>query len=221
MTESKASPRRVRSLKWLETLRQRLNGWPPIVAISLAIAVAVPAVGHTASGGPQIVGWMQNVELYKRTRPRPDFQWQDEQGQPVSLTDFAGKVVLFNFWATWCAPCIRELPSLDRLNTKLGGDKFIVVTLNIDRAGKPVALKMVKRLKLKTLALPGSYAENFARPWRQGHAEHVSFRRQRSRVGQAGRSRGMGCARGDRFYEVLHRPSELRGTAPLRRPYLS
>ncbi len=151
MTESQAAPRRVRSLKWLETLRQRLIGWPPIVAISLAMAVAVPAMG--ASGGPQIVGWMQNVELYERTRPRPDFQWQDEQGQPVSLTDFAGKVVLFNFWATWCAPCIRELPSLDRLNTKLGGDKFIVVTLNIDRAGKPVALKMVKRLKLKTLAL--------------------------------------------------------------------
>ncbi len=77
MTESQAAPRRVRSLKWLETLRQRLNGWPPIVAISLAMAVAVPAVG--ASGGPQIVGWMQNVELYDRTRPRPDFQWQDEQ----------------------------------------------------------------------------------------------------------------------------------------------
>ncbi len=70
MTESQAVPRRVRSLKWLETLRQRLNGWPPIVAISLAIAVAVPAVGHTASGGPQIVGWMQNVELYKRTLSR-------------------------------------------------------------------------------------------------------------------------------------------------------
>ena len=154
MTVSNATaPRRMRSLKRLGTPRQWLNGCPLIFAIFLAIALVDPVVGHTASGGPKIVGQMQNFELYKSTRPRPNFQWQDEQGQPVSLTNFAGKVVLFNFWATWCVPCIRELPSLDRLNAKLGGDKFTVVTLNIDRAGKPVALKMVKRLKLKTLRL--------------------------------------------------------------------
>ena len=154
MTISNATaPRRMRSLKRMESPMQWLNGCPLIFAIFLAIALVDPVVGHTASGGPHIVGQMQNFELYKSTRPRPNFLWQDEQGQPVSPTNFAGKVVLFNFWATWCAPCIRELPALDRLNAKLGGDKFTVVALNIDRAGKRVALKMVKRLKLKTLRL--------------------------------------------------------------------
>lgn len=59
----------------------------------------------------------------------------DEAGRSLTLEAFRGKIVLVNFWATWCGPCIRELPSLARLQAKLGGDEFIVIAISEDRKG--------------------------------------------------------------------------------------
>ncbi|MBB4284998.1 TlpA disulfide reductase family protein [Roseospira goensis] len=59
--------------------------------------------------------------------------FRDEQGASVSLQDFRGKVVVLNFWATWCPPCVREMPSLDQLQAKLGGPAFEVVAVSTDR----------------------------------------------------------------------------------------
>jgi len=63
----------------------------------------------------------------------------DGEGRNVSLTDFHGRIVLLNVWATWCAPCRKEMPMLDRLQAQLGGSDFHVLPLSIDKAGlKPV-----------------------------------------------------------------------------------
>lgn len=59
----------------------------------------------------------------------------DGDGQAVNLASFGGKVVLLNLWATWCAPCRKEMPALDRLQAQLGGADFQVVTLSIDTGG--------------------------------------------------------------------------------------
>lgn len=59
--------------------------------------------------------------------------FRDAQGGSVSLRDFRGKVVVLNFWATWCPPCVREMPSLDRLQAELGGPAFEVVAVSTDR----------------------------------------------------------------------------------------
>ena len=53
-------------------------------------------------------------------------------GKPARLGDFKGKTLLVNLWATWCVPCREEMPALDALETKKGGDNFQVVTINID-----------------------------------------------------------------------------------------
>jgi len=62
--------------------------------------------------------------------PAPDFTLEDIDAKKFSLKDYRGKVILLNFWATWCPPCRREMPSLERLNQKFKGKKFIVLALN-------------------------------------------------------------------------------------------
>ncbi len=64
---------------------------------------------------------------------QPSRAFNNKQGQAVSLADFRGKVVLLNIWATWCAPCVAEIPSLDRLQGALGGADFEVVAVSVDR----------------------------------------------------------------------------------------
>ena len=62
--------------------------------------------------------------------PAPNFTLQDMDAKKYSLKDYRGKVVLLNFWATWCPPCRREMPSLERLHQKFKGRDFAVLALN-------------------------------------------------------------------------------------------
>ncbi|TRW99266.1 TlpA family protein disulfide reductase [Paracoccus sp. M683] len=63
----------------------------------------------------------------------PDTVFLDADGNEVSFADYAGTALLVNFWATWCAPCREEMPSLDALQTELGGDDFQVLTIATGR----------------------------------------------------------------------------------------
>jgi thiol-disulfide isomerase/thioredoxin len=71
----------------------------------------------------------------------PDLAFADGSGAPKKLSDWRGKTVLVNLWATWCVPCRKEMPALDGLQGKLGGPNFQVVAINIDTrdADKPKA----------------------------------------------------------------------------------
>jgi thiol-disulfide isomerase/thioredoxin len=62
----------------------------------------------------------------------PDLAFEDADGKPKKLSDWRGRTVLVNLWATWCVPCRREMPALENLQTKLGGPDFEVVAINID-----------------------------------------------------------------------------------------
>ncbi|MFQ5784573.1 MAG: TlpA family protein disulfide reductase [Alphaproteobacteria bacterium] len=84
-------------------------------------------------------------------RALPEVQFTDGTGRALTLADFRGRVVLLNFWATWCAPCIREMPSLDRLQAALGGSRFEVVALSLDRGGAAKVAPFFERLKLRNL----------------------------------------------------------------------
>lgn len=66
-------------------------------------------------------------------KPVPQLQFTDKDGRALSLKDFRGKMVLLNIWATWCPPCRKEMPSLDRLQARLGGLEFEVVAVSIDQ----------------------------------------------------------------------------------------
>jgi thiol-disulfide isomerase/thioredoxin len=90
----------------------------------------------------------------------PDVSFVDAKGEARTMRDFKGKVVLLNLWATWCAPCRKEMPSLDRLQTELGSDKFEVVAISVDRSGPEGARRFLDSIGIKQLAL---YAEPTAR----------------------------------------------------------
>jgi peroxiredoxin len=71
-------------------------------------------------------------------KPAPEFSLSDINGKKVSLSDFKGKVILLNFWATWCGPCTGEMPSLNRLYASFKNDGFMVLAVSIDPSDKPV-----------------------------------------------------------------------------------
>src|SRR6202158_3518002 len=62
----------------------------------------------------------------------PDLAFEDAEGKPKKLSDWRGRTVLVNLWATWCVPCRKEMPALEPLQTQLGGENFDVVAINID-----------------------------------------------------------------------------------------
>jgi thiol-disulfide isomerase/thioredoxin len=82
---------------------------------------------------PLVTGQVANFILYPQPEPAPAITFADEAGKPHSLADLKGKVVLVNFWATWCGPCKREMPSLDRMAAALGSDRFQVLALSQDK----------------------------------------------------------------------------------------
>ena len=114
--------------------------------------LALSSIGSAAEIKP--TGTVKNFEVAAAPQPAPDFSWRDADGSTATLKAYAGKTVLVNFWATWCAPCITELPALLRLQEKLGNAPITVIALNIDRAdaGAEKARAMLKRLKLEGLA---------------------------------------------------------------------
>lgn len=78
---------------------------------------------------------------------------QTADGRALSLADFRGRYVLLNLWATWCPPCVKEMPSLDRLQAMKGDAGFEVVALSIDRQGKDVVAPFYQRVGLTNLAI--------------------------------------------------------------------
>jgi thiol-disulfide isomerase/thioredoxin len=83
--------------------------------------------------------------------PAPEVSFAAGSGENMSLADFRGRLVLLNLWATWCAPCIREMPALDRLQEMLGGKDFAVVLVSEDRGGAKVVAPFFAKLGLASL----------------------------------------------------------------------
>ncbi|ACE91172.1 putative thioredoxin protein [Rhizobium etli CIAT 652] len=95
----------------------------------------------------------KNFVLRDALEPIPALQFTDEAGGPQTLDGFRGKVVLLNVWATWCLPCRKEMPTLDRLQVALGGPDFEVVALSIDRGGPEAVKKFYAEIGVQHLAI--------------------------------------------------------------------
>lgn len=77
----------------------------------------------------------------------------DENGLPTSIETFKGKIVVLNLWATWCAPCVKEMPSLERLSSRLSNERFAVVAVSQDKGGMAVAKPFLEKLGVRGLSI--------------------------------------------------------------------
>jgi thiol-disulfide isomerase/thioredoxin len=94
----------------------------PRTLVLLALFAAAPAAAETP---------IETTE----PKPLPPLAFQTLDGQETTMDAFAGKVVVLNLWATWCAPCREEMPGLDRLQARFSGQDVVVLALSVDRAG--------------------------------------------------------------------------------------
>jgi thiol-disulfide isomerase/thioredoxin len=81
---------------------------------------------------PLARGEVAAVTMATKPLKLPDLAFEDAEGKPKKLSDWHGKTVLVNLWATWCVPCRKEMPALEGLQTRLRGPNFEVVAINID-----------------------------------------------------------------------------------------
>jgi thiol-disulfide isomerase/thioredoxin len=90
------------------------------------------AVDTAQKIAPLAHGEVAALTMAKAPLRLPDLAFEDADGKPKKLSDFRGKTVLVNLWATWCVPCRKEMPALENLQAKLSGPNFEVVAINID-----------------------------------------------------------------------------------------
>jgi thiol-disulfide isomerase/thioredoxin len=98
--------------------------------VLLAVLYLALAGGANAQGlGALATGGMRGLAVHDEARAASDLPFLRPDGTEGRLGDYAGRIVVLNFWATWCAPCREEMPSLQALQDRLGGEDFAVVTL--------------------------------------------------------------------------------------------
>jgi thiol-disulfide isomerase/thioredoxin len=133
----------------------------PVTLGTNGVAPPVPSSGPSPGSddksssprNPLATGEMQTFVFRKSPEAIPDFKFADGAGEAKTLADWKGKVVLLNLWATWCAPCRKEMPALDSLQKDLGSDKFEVVAMSVDRQGAPASKKFLDEIKVQNLKL--------------------------------------------------------------------
>jgi thiol-disulfide isomerase/thioredoxin len=102
--------------------------------------------------GPLAHGEVAALTMATAPLRLPDLTFEDADGKPRKLSEWRGKTVLLNLWATWCVPCRKEMPALNELQTKLGGKDFEVVAVNIDTRDPEKPKNFLKEANLTRLA---------------------------------------------------------------------
>jgi len=130
-------------------------------AAAIAQVSAPPAELPKGPGAnPLSQGHMAAFVWKREPEALPEIRFTDGAGAPKTIADWQGKVVLLNLWATWCAPCRKEMPGLERLQKELGSDRFEVIALSVDRAGIEASKKFLDQIKVESLGL---YVDSTAR----------------------------------------------------------
>ena len=128
----------------MDTVKRRT-----IVAAGATLLAALPGRKlRAASGLPDLSRWTPAAP-----KPLPEFKWTDASGAEHTAAELAGQGVVLNFWATWCVPCVAEMPALDELARLVARDKVAVLALSSDRGGAAAVERFYKEKGIRTLAV--------------------------------------------------------------------
>jgi thiol-disulfide isomerase/thioredoxin len=158
VAQSRPSYRRAR-VTWGARLIAASVGFACLADIHGAVAQSpcAQALALSSRIAPLVTGEVGALTVATKPMHLPDLAFQDTAGAPRKLSDWKGRTVLLNLWATWCVPCRKEMPALDNLQGKLGSRNFEVVAVNIDTRDpdKPKAfLKDANLTRLEFFADP-------------------------------------------------------------------
>ena len=126
----------------------RILGWILFVITGIALLTFSLLSGNKKTEKTGVV-----FAINSQPRVLPTIRFADAKERAMTLQDFRGKFVLLNVWATWCVPCRKEMPTLDRLQAKLGGPDFEVVALSIDRGGPFVVSTFYSEIGIRALRI--------------------------------------------------------------------
>ncbi len=134
---------------------QKMNGTDPAYPyVQLAMLVRYEKM-RGASDDPQFAAAMKKLEEDDSARAQADFTLNDLQGKSWTLRELKGKVVLVNFWATWCQPCRREMPDLDALYKRFQSQGFVILGISDEEAPKVNQLLAENHVTYPILLDPG------------------------------------------------------------------
>ncbi|MGF6861086.1 thiol-disulfide isomerase/thioredoxin [Rhodobacteraceae bacterium MBR-64] len=134
-----------------------------LFAVVLYAALGVTANADTTALNDLRDGSMRKLQFHDAPRPVPEAVLLDAEDGEHLMSEYRGKYVLLNFWATWCAPCRKEMPSLDRLQAVLGGANFAVVTVATGRNPVPAIRKFFDETEVAHLPILRDPKQQFAR----------------------------------------------------------
>lgn len=121
-------------------------------AVMLVLCLCLPGAADVAASGaaePEFPQFSPSTP----PRPAPDLTLKTRSGELVQLGDFRGRPVLLNIWATWCVPCVAEMPSLEALAAERAGTPLAIMAVSVDRKGESVVAPFVQKFKLAKLPI--------------------------------------------------------------------
>jgi len=124
------------------------------VVAALVFLLVAPALGAADEGEADMPDRTKLGEFVPSSQPftAPAISLADTNGHSVELSELRGKLVLVNLWATWCEPCLREMPSLERLQSRLG-ERIAVLAVSEDRGGNKTVEPFIAKLGLKSVKI--------------------------------------------------------------------
>jgi len=141
----------------LKTILKKIKSYPRhqrktmnyrgIILVSLAV-IAVAVLFLLKQNNPYL-----KYSPLKRHHTAPNFTFPGLDGKMLSLSDYRGHVVLVNIWATWCPPCVDEMPSMEKLYQELKDENFEILAVSIDAVGTKAVAPFMKKYNLTFPAL--------------------------------------------------------------------
>ncbi|GIU27216.1 TlpA disulfide reductase family protein [Shewanella sp. MBTL60-007] len=121
-----------------------------LVAATMLVAAGAQAYpGMEKQAERQVQSSVDLISVLPKPFPIEAVPFKDSKGEAVDFSQYKGKVIMVNMWATWCPPCVRELPAISRFSAKIGSDDFEVLPVSIDLEGNKQVEPFLKSLGME------------------------------------------------------------------------